>query len=151
MDKAIFKLSHGMYVLTTKNGGCIVDAVCQISTGDKPLVSVAVMKTNNTNILLKENDKACLSIIGENTDTEVIKVFGYHSMRDYNKFTYEKLQEVNGLYFLKDSIGYLILEKVNSFENDTHTVFIFKVVEDKILNEDKELTYNNYRRIMLKK
>ena len=40
----IKKITHGMYVLTTTNGGCIVDAVSQISGGDEPLISVAVMK-----------------------------------------------------------------------------------------------------------
>ena len=35
-----------MYVLTTKNGGCIVDSVSQISMGDNPLIAVAVMKKN---------------------------------------------------------------------------------------------------------
>ena len=38
------KISQGMYVLTTKNGGCIVDAVSQISSGENPLISVSVMK-----------------------------------------------------------------------------------------------------------
>ena len=46
------KISQGMYVLTTKNGGCIVDAVSQISIGDNPLIAVAVMKSNYTNELL---------------------------------------------------------------------------------------------------
>ena len=31
------KISQGMYVLTTTNGGCIVDAVSQISSGDEIL------------------------------------------------------------------------------------------------------------------
>ena len=43
------KITQGVYTLTTKGGGCIVDAVSQISAGDNPLISVAVMKTNNTN------------------------------------------------------------------------------------------------------
>ena len=51
------KITQGMYVLTTKDGGCIVDAVSQISAGDYPLISVAVMKTNYTNSLLKKNRK----------------------------------------------------------------------------------------------
>ena len=38
------KISQGMYVLTTVNGGCIVDAVSQISGGNNPLISVSVMK-----------------------------------------------------------------------------------------------------------
>ena len=42
------KISQGMYVLTTQNGGCIVDAVSQISMGDNPLIAVSVMKKNYT-------------------------------------------------------------------------------------------------------
>lgn len=38
------KITQGMYVLTTQNGGCVVDAVSQISAGENPLISVAVMK-----------------------------------------------------------------------------------------------------------
>ena len=38
------KISQGMYVLTTMNGGCVVDAVSQVSAGDEPLIAVAVMK-----------------------------------------------------------------------------------------------------------
>ena len=41
------KISQGMYVLTTKGGGCIVDAVSQVSGGDNQLIEVAVMKKNN--------------------------------------------------------------------------------------------------------
>ena len=80
------KITQGMYILTTKNGGCVVDAVSQISSGDNPLISVSVMKKNYTNELLKNNDKFSLSVIGKNINPEIIKTFGYNSMRDINKF-----------------------------------------------------------------
>ena len=51
------KISQGMYVLTTTNGGCIVDAVSQISAGDNPLIAVSVMKKNYTNEMMKANEK----------------------------------------------------------------------------------------------
>lgn len=145
MDNVINNISHGMYVLTTKNGGCIVDAVSQVSGGDSPLISIAVNKENNTNTLMHENKLCCLSIIGKNTDSTVIHEFGFNSMRDYNKFSYDKLIKVNDLYAVSDSIGYLILEKVDSIENDTHTLFICKVIDSKKLNDDKEITYNYYK------
>ena len=50
------KISQGMYVLTTMNGGCVVDAVSQVSAGEQPLIAVAVMKTNYTNELIRNND-----------------------------------------------------------------------------------------------
>lgn len=145
MDNLIYKLSHGMYVLTTNGGGCIVDAVSQISGGDNPLISIAVMKSNNTNNLLKINQKACISIIGKKTNGDVIREFGLNSMREHNKFEYANLIDVEGLKAVTDSIGYMILEKVDLIENDTHTLFIYRVIKDKILNDDTEITYKYYR------
>lgn len=40
------KITQGVYVLTTAGGGCVVDAVSQVSAGDNPLIAVAVMKSN---------------------------------------------------------------------------------------------------------
>lgn len=145
MEQVINKISHGMYVLTTADGGCIVDAVSQVSGGDNPLISIAVMKKNNTNTLMHDNNICCLSIIGEKTDGNVIREFGFNSMRDHDKFSYDKLIKANDLYTVSDSIGYLILEKVDTIENDTHTLFICKVLSSKKLNDDKEITYNYYR------
>ena len=59
------KITLGMYVLTTNNGGCIVDSVSQISGGDNPLIAVSVMKKNYTNELLKKNNKFALSVLGK--------------------------------------------------------------------------------------
>ena len=67
------KITQGMYILTTTNGGCVVDAVSQISSGDNPLISVAVMKSNYTNELLQTNTKFALSVVGKNINPEIIK------------------------------------------------------------------------------
>ena len=64
------KISQGMYVLTTNNGGCIVDSVSQISSGENPLIAVSVMKKNNTNSLLKSNKKFAISVLGRETEGE---------------------------------------------------------------------------------
>ena len=61
------KISQGMYVLTTNGGGCIVDAVSQISAGENPLISVAVMKTNYTNELMHNKDIVDISMLMEGT------------------------------------------------------------------------------------
>ena len=97
------KISQGMYVLTTKNGGCIVDAVSQISMGDNPLISVAVMKKNYTNELLHENNKFALSVIGEKNDPKTIEVFGLNSMRDINKFENVETEIIEDIHIIKDS------------------------------------------------
>jgi len=90
-----WKITQGMYVLTTNNGGCMVDAISQISAGDNPLISVAVMKSNYTNELMKKNTKFAISVLGKNVDGDIITTFGMNSMRDINKFeNIETIEEV---------------------------------------------------------
>lgn len=139
------KISQGMYVLTTKNGGCIVDAVSQISAGDNPLISVAVMKTNNTNELLKKNKTFAISVLGLDVDPEIIKTFGLNSMRDINKFESVKTKEEMNLPIIENSLGYMICEIVDSIENDTHTLFIGKLIEADLEKDNEPMTYAHYQ------
>lgn len=143
--KIIQKITQGMYVLTTKNGGCIVDAVSQISSGENPLISVAVMKENNTNKLLKEHNYFALSVLGKNIDSEIITTFGMNSMRNINKFENIKTIDIKGLNIITDSIGYMVLEIVNIIENDTHTLFIGKLIEADIFKDEEEMSYKYYQ------
>ena len=139
------KISQGMYVLTTENGGCIVDAVSQISAGDNPLISVAVMKTNNTNELLKKNKTFAISVLGLDVDPEIIKSFGLNSMRDINKFESVKTKEEMNLPIIENSLGYMICEIVDRIENDTHTLFIGKLIEADLEKDNEPMTYAHYQ------
>lgn len=145
-DKKILrKISQGMYILTTNGGGCFVDAVSQVSAGDNPLIAVAVMKTNNTNLLMHENDKFAISIFGMNDDTELIKTYGMNSMRDFDKFANSKIEEVDGINIIPDSLGYIICEKVDTIENETHTLFIGRVIAADKFKDDEAMTYSYYQ------
>ena len=139
------KISQGMYVLTTINGGCIVDSVSQISMGDNPLIAVAVMKDNYTNELMKNNNKFALSVLGMEVNPDIIKTFGFNSMRDINKFENISITEVEGINVIDDSLGYMICEKVESIDNDTHTLFIGRIVGCDLFSDDKEMTYGYYQ------
>lgn len=139
------KISQGMYVLTTTGGGCVVDAVSQISTGDNPLISVAVMKKNYTNELLKKSDRFVLSVLGMNVSSDIIKVFGFNSMRDIDKFKNVDVIEIEGINVINDSLGYMICEKINSIDNDTHTLFIGRLVGADLFDDAEEMTYSYYQ------
>lgn len=139
------KISQGMYVLTTKGGGCIVDAVSQISAGDNPLISVAVMKKNYTNELMKDNNKFALSVLGMNVNPDIIKTFGFNSMRDIDKFKNINVTEVDGVNIIDNSLGYMLCEKVDSIDNETHTLFIGRLVEADVFEDTKEMTYGYYQ------
>ena len=146
MDKNILKkLTHGMYVLTTINGGCFVDAVCQISSGDNPLISVSVMKNNYTNELMKNNDTFALSVIGKDTNPEIIKTFGFNSMRDINKFENIDISNIDGINIIHNTLGYMICEKIDSIDNDTHTLFIGKLIEADLFEDKEAMSYTYYQ------
>ena len=139
------KISQGMYILTTIGGGCVVDAVSQISAGDNPLISVAVMKSNYTNELMKDNDKFALSVLGMDVNPEIIKTFGFNSMRDINKFENINVTRVEDINVIDDSLGYMICEKIDSIDNETHTLFIGRLIEADLYDDSKEMTYGYYQ------
>lgn len=138
------KISQGMYVLTTNGGGCIVDSISQISMGDNPLITVAVMKKNYTNELMHNNSKFAVSVLAKDVNPEVIKTFGFNSARDINKFENMETIEVLDEKIIKDSIGYMVCEIVDRIENETHTLFIGKIIEADKFNDKEEMTYAYY-------
>ncbi len=139
------KITQGMYVLTTNNGGCMVDAVSQISAGDNPLISVAVMKNNYTNELLKKNKLFALSILAKDVNPNIITTFGMNSMRDINKFENTSVKEIEGINIINDSLGYMICEIIDSIDNETHTLFIGKLIEADVFKDDQAMSYNYYQ------
>lgn len=143
--KATYKITQGMYVLTTNGGGCIVDAVSQISSGNNPLISVSVMKKNYTNELLKKNDSFALSIIGMDTNKEIIEKFGMHSARDYDKFDGMETLNIDGEKIIKGALAYMVCKIVDKIENDTHTLFIGRLVEADVLNDGVPMSYAYYQ------
>ena len=109
-----------MYVLTTNGGGCIVDAVSQVKAGANPYISVAVMKSNQ---LLVKNQRFALSVIGEDTNPDIIKIFGLNSMRDINKYDQVSISEVEGMSVIEDSLGYIVCEVVDTIDTNIHVIY----------------------------
>ncbi len=139
------KITQGMYVLTTKEGGCIVDAVSQVSSGEEPFIAVAVMKSNYTNELLKKNNKFAISILSQDVNAEIIRTFGFNTGRKINKFRNIETTKVKEIDVIKDSIGYIVCEIVDTIENDTHTLFIGKAIEADIFEEKDPMSYGYYQ------
>ena len=139
------KITQGMYVLTTKGGGCMVDAVSQISATDNPLIAVAVMKNNYTHDLMKKNNSFALSVLGLDVNVDIIKTFGLNSMRDINKFENIPTNEIMDLPIIEDSLGYMICEKIDAISNETHTLFIGRLIEADVYKEELAMSYNYYQ------
>ena len=139
------KITQGVYALTTMGGGCIVDAVSQVSAGDYPCISVAVMKTNHTHDLMKKENRFALSVLGKKVAPKIIQIFGMNSMRNLNKFQMIPTQKEMELPIIPDSLGYIICEIIDSIDMDTHTLFIGKLIEADILQEGEAMSYGYYQ------
>lgn len=146
-SKITRKITQGMYVLTTAGGGCVVDAVSRVGgSSEDALVSVAIAKTNKSNELLHEDDKFALSVLSEQTNPELIQNFGFKSARDFDKLASVETEEVEGVEIIKDSIGYMVFEKIDAIENETHTLFIGRLIAADLFEPDAEpMTYAYYQ------
>lgn len=51
----------------------------------------------------------------------------------------------NRIPILKDALGYMICEIIDQIENDTHTLFIGKLIEADVLNEEEPMSYGYYQ------
>lgn len=146
-SKITRKITQGMYVLTTAGGGCVVDAVARVGgSSDAALVAVAVAKANRTNELLHQNDKFALSVLSEQANPELIQNFGFKSARDFDKLASVDTEEVAGVKIIKDSIGYMVFEKIDAIENETHTLFLGRMMAADLYEPDAEpMTYAYYQ------
>ena len=99
MDKkAIYNLSYGVFMLSTRSGekvnGCITNTCMQVA-GNPVRVAISVLNTNYTCDLLKESGIFALSILDQTCSFATIKHFGFQSGRDVDKFA--DLQMPNGM------------------------------------------------------
>lgn len=150
-NKALFKLSYGLYLLTAKEGdkinGCIINTVTQVT--DTPTrVSIAVNKDTLTHEMLLRTGKCAVTALSVNTTFDLIKNFGFQSGKDTEKFTsYPYKLTAEGLpYLTGHACAYLVCHVTQTIDLDTHTLFIADVVDGDVLSEEDPLTYDFYHK-----
>ena len=133
MDKkAMYKLSYGLFVLTTKLGekinGCITNTAIQVTT--------------------EPNQIAFAAIISEEATFDVFKRFGFQSGRDVDKFAdyneYKTLE--NEIPCITDGTNAYISGTVTTtVDLGSHTLFICAVTDMDVLSDAKSATYEYYQ------
>jgi len=152
IDKALSKITHGMYVLGARdkvslaNGrlaGSMVDAVMQAAT--MPLmVAVSCNKTSYTRECIMENGKFSLSVLGKEVEPLIVANFGFQTSRKVDKWKNVAYYEADGLPYLKDNIATLACEVFQTIVLESHTVFLAKAVDGQEGIEGEPLTYKEY-------
>lgn len=139
------KITQGLYVLTTDGGGCVVDAVSRASAGEHPLITIAVAKTNHSHKLLQDNQKFALSVLGKNVDPEIIHIFGFNSSKDIDKCGKVETIDVNSVPVIKGSLGYMLCEKVDAIDMETHTLYVGRMIGADVFADEEPMTYAYYQ------
>ena len=146
-NKALFKLSYGLYVITTNDGvrdnGCIVNTVIQVADNK---ISVAINKASYTcETVMKTGimNALCLSV---EAPFKVFEEFGFKSGRDVNKFeNCSPKRSENGLVVLPRYINSAFSLKVeNSIDLGSHILFICELTEAVTLSDAESMTYAYY-------
>jgi rubredoxin len=78
-------------------------------------------------------------------DMELVKTFGFNSMRDINKFENGNFEVVENINVIKDSLGYMICDVVDMIDNETHTLFIGRMYEGDVYQDSEVMTYGYYQ------
>lgn len=153
MDKLAFtKISYGMFIITSvadgKKGGQIANTVFQI-TSDPATIAISISKQNNTYQLLKSGKKFAASCLTEAAPFEFIGKFGFRSSKDFDKFAGVKhITNSDGIPIVTDwTNAYFEADIISEFDTETHTVFLGKITNAVVLNNDPSMTYSYYHNV----
>lgn len=150
-NKALFKLSYGVFVLSSKSGdkvnACVTNTCIQ-AANDPVRIAISVLNTNLTCDYIKDSGVFSVSVLDKTCIFDTIKHFGMQSGRDVNKFEGVKLPiDLNGVPYLPWSTNSVLSAKVTeSIDLGTHTLFIAEVVDMKVLSDNEPLTYADYHK-----
>ncbi len=149
-NSAMFKLSYGLFVLTTKDdkkdNGCIINTA-QMLTDNPKRVTIAVNKQNHSHDILMKTKVFNISILTEEVPFKVFEHFGFSSGRDTDKFAActDIRRSQNGLIYIpKYTNAYISAKVLTTYDYGTHTLFVAEVTEAKSLNSNNSVTYDYY-------
>ena len=148
-NKALFKLSYGLFVLTAREGekdnGCIINTAIQL-TGSPCRISIAVNKSNYTHDMVLRTGVFNVSVLTEEATFWVFRHYGFQSGRDTDKFAgIPENRTENGLRYIDGCTNAVLSGKVvQTVDCGTHTLFIAEVTDAKVLSNDNSVTYQYY-------
>lgn len=153
-NKALYKISYGLYVITSKKGekinGQIANTVIQV-TSDPIQVSVTINKDNLTHEFIKDSNVFAVSVLSKVTPMKFIGQFGFKSGKDVpNKFenVRYKIGKTGAPIVLDNSIAYFEVEVVSNLDVGTHTIFVGKVIDAETIDDNEEpMTYAYYHEV----
>ena len=149
-QRAIFKLSYGLFVLTAreadKDNGCYLNTAIQVTDSPKQ-ISICLNKLNYTHGMIERTGEFTVSVLSQDAKFSLIKHFGFQTGKTVNKFEDYKncTRGSNGIYYITEGTNAYISVKVTKTQDlGTHTMFIGEVTDMEVLSSAPSLTYEYY-------
>jgi len=152
--EAFFKLTYGLYILSSKDGqkynGHISNTVFQI-TAEPPRITVASHRNNLTTQYIRSSKLFSVSALQKNNSLDFMGPWGFKSGREVNKF--ENVEHTIGKtgvpIVTQNCISWYECEVEKEIEIGSHVMFVGKVVDMGVLNDEADpLTYSHYRSVI---
>lgn len=149
-QKAMYKLSYGLFVLTAKEGekdnGCIINTAIQAASSPNQ-ISICVNKANYTHDMIIRTGAFTVSVISQNAEFDLFKHFGFQSGKEMNKFAAfdDCRRGANGVYYITRGTNAFMSVRVDqTVDMGSHSMFVGEVTDMKILSDSASVTYDYY-------
>ena len=150
MEKALGRISNGLYIVTAKkgdvSGAMIASWVTQASL--QPLgFTIAVAKDRALDTLLQVGNHFVLNVLEEGNYQDLKKHFLKRLLPGIDRFTDVKIQTAkNGSPILSDALAYMECEVVNSMECSDHWI-LYCIVNDGKVSKPDGITAVRHRKV----
>jgi flavorubredoxin/flavin reductase (DIM6/NTAB) family NADH-FMN oxidoreductase RutF len=150
MEKALGRISNGLYIITAKkgeiSGAMIASWVAQASL--QPLgFTIAVAKDRALDNLLQVGDCFILNVLEEGNYQDLKKHFLKRLLPSADRFADVKTQTAkNGSPILTEAVAYMECEVVNSMECSDHWI-LYCTVEDGKVSKPDGITAVRHRKV----
>ncbi len=147
------KITYGLYIVSSgnkeKGNGFISNTVFQI-TSDPIKFAVSCNKNNFTSELIEKHKNFSVSVLKQNTKSELIGIFGFKTGK-----TFDKLKDMNIQYgktgvpiVTDDTLAYLEFKLIEKIDQGSHNLYIGGLIDSKLMNADENvLTYDYYKTV----
>ncbi|TRU25312.1 MAG: MBL fold metallo-hydrolase [Microcystis aeruginosa Ma_MB_S_20031200_S102] len=150
LDKAIGRISGGLYIITTKKGdrsGAMVASWVTQASFDPPGFTVAVAKDRAIESLMQVGDQFILNILEEGNYQTLMKHFLKRFGPGEDRFAGVNTHTANnGSPILADALAYLECEVVSRMECADHWIVYNKVTDGRVSKPDS-LTAVHHRKV----
>lgn len=149
-DKAMFKLTYGLFVISTKVGekdnACIINTAIQAAS-DPNQMSVSLNKSDYTHDMILDAGEFNVSVISKDASFDLFQRFGFQSGRDVDKYAgYNGFSRAaNGITYVTEGTNTFFSVKVKqTVDLGSHTMFIGEIVDMDVLTDTESATYTYY-------